>query len=135
MIRVRLHHVAMAVQDRAVYERATTFYKEVIGLSVLRSWGTPTRHITMLSFGNGILEMVFGAEGKDTGVFSHVALSVERPEDVDVFLERCLAAGCELTSPAEDMDVIEEGSGKPFRFRKGFCRGLAGETLEIFCER
>ena len=125
----------MAIQNRDVYDRVIAFYRDVIGLPVLRSWEKPPRHVTMLDIGNCVLEVVFGAEGKETGVFSHIALAVKRPEEVDAFLDRCVAAGCTLISPAENMDVTEEESGNVFRFRKAFCQGFAGETLEFFCER
>ena len=93
----------------------------------------------MLDFGNSILEIVFGAEGTGTGVFSHIALQVERPEEVDAMLERCIAAGCTLSRPADSVQAEEEtcGGGRPtksFRLRNGFCTGPAGESLEFFCE-
>ena len=132
-----LHHVAMAVQDRAVYERTVAFYRDVVGLSLVRQWGNPPRHITMLDFGNGILEIVFGAEGSGTGVFPHMALAVNRPEDVDGLLERCLAHGCTLERPAGDVEAVEDGVEAPaaaFRLRNAFCIGPAGERLEFFYE-
>lgn len=134
-----LHHVAMAIQDREVYERTTAFYKDLIGLPLIRTWARGPRHITMLDFGNSILEIVFGAEGAGTGVFAHIALAVERPEDVDAMLERCVAWGCILSRPAEDVLAGEEtcgGERQPgsFRMRNGFCTGPAGESLEFFCE-
>lgn len=130
-----LHHVGMFVQDSGVYERTVTFYREVIGLAPVRQWSSPPRHITMLDFGNGgLLEIVRGAEGEGSGVFAHIALALGAPEDVDAMLERCAAWGCEVTRPAGTVEAAEEGSGRIFRFRNGFCRGPAGESLEFFCE-
>ncbi len=132
---IRLHHVAMAVADHDVYERTVDFYRNVVGLSLLRSWGNGSRHITMLDFGNSILEIVYGAEGAGTGVFSHIAIGTESPEDVDAMLERCVAAGCGLVRPAGDVNAVEDGeNGRRFRIRNGFCCGPAGESLEFFCE-
>ena len=132
-----LHHVAMAVQDRAVYERTVAFYREVLGLSLVRQWTNPPRHITMLDFGNCILEIIFGAEGAGTGVFPHMALAVNHPEDVDRLLERCLVHGCTLERPAGNVEAVEDDADAPagaFRLRVGFCIGLAGERLEFFYE-
>lgn len=132
-----LHHVALAVRDREVYERTVMFYRDVLGLSPVRQWSKPPRHITMLGFGNAILEIVFGAEGSGTGALPHMALTVEHPEDVDELLERCLAFGCALERPAADVEGVEDGSGGPgetFRLRNGFCTGPAGESLEFFYE-
>lgn len=131
---LKLHHVAMAVADLEVYERTTAFYREVLGLPLLRSWKSGPRHVTMLDFGNSILEIVCGAEGRENGLFSHIAVALEQPEEVDAALERCVAAGCTLVRPAGDVSAEEEGSGHHFRFRNGFCRGPAGESLEFFCE-
>ncbi len=129
-----LHHVGMFVRDRDVYERTVAFYRDVVGLAPVRQWARPTRHITMLDFGNGaLLEIVQGAEGEGSGVFAHIALAVDAPESVDAMLERCAARGCEVTQPAGTVEVTAEG-GRTFRFRNGFCRGPAGESLEIFCE-
>lgn len=132
---MRLHHVAMAVTDRDIYEKTVTFYRNVLELPLVRTWSNGSRHITMLDFGNGILEIVYGAEGAGTGVFSHIAVGLDHPEDVDDMLERCVKAGCRLVRPASDADAVEEGEqGRHFCFRNGFCCGPAGESLEFFCE-
>ena len=132
-----VHHISIAVADREVYERTVAFYRDVLGFSFVRSWGNPPRHITMLDAGNCILEIVFGAEGSGIGTFAHVALSVERPEDVDSVLQACVEAGCKVTRPAADVDTFEDGEdgakGKPLHMRFAFCFGLAGEQLEISC--
>lgn len=129
-----LHHVGMVVRDQDVYERAVAFYREVVGLALVRQWASPPRHITMLDFGNGgLLEIVRGAEGAGDGIFAHVALAVDTPESVDAMLERCAAGGCEVTRPAGTVEAKTD-DGRMFRFRNGFCRGPAGESLEFFCE-
>lgn len=135
MKEIRLHHLAMAIADHDVYKRTVEFYTNVVGLSLLRSWSNGPRHITMLDFGNSILEIVYGAEGSGTGVFSHIAVGTERPEDVDAMLEHCVAAGCRLIRPTGDVNAVEDGeNGRSFRIRNGFCCGPAGESLEFFCE-
>lgn len=134
-----LHHVAMSIQDRDVYDRTVKFYHEVLGLPVLRQWTKATRHITMLDFGNTILEIVFGAEGSGTGTIAHMAVNVSAPEDVDKMLERCLAAGCRADRPATSAEVLterEDGQkdGGTIHLRNGFCIGHAGELIEFYCE-
>lgn len=128
-----LHHVAMAIQDNDVYERTVTFYREVLGFALVRSWVNPPRRVTMLDMGSGMLEIVYGATGSGEGVFSHLALRVESAAELDALLERCEKAGCTLTRPARDVDAAQDDGGT-FRFRNGFCQGLAGESLEFFCE-
>ena len=132
---MNMHHVGMAVQNREIYERSVEFYRNVLGFSVKRRWASPPRHITMLDMGNGILEIVLGAEGTGTGTFAHLAVGVETPDMVDVVLERCRAWGCIVTRPAGTVEAVKYGeNGRSFRFRNGFCTGPAGEQLEFFCE-
>ncbi len=138
-----LNHVALAVQDSAVYANVVDFYVKTLGLRLIRRWGNPPKHITMLDMGNCVLEIVFGAAGAGEGAFPHIAFGVERPEDVDAMLSLCAAAGCAITRPAGDLDKYEDlpdgpdnnAQGAPFRLRNGFCLGPAGESLEFFCQR
>ena len=138
-----LNHVALAIQDGALYEKTVDFYANILGLPLIRRWGNPPKHITMLDMGNCMLEIVLGADGAGEGAFPHMALGVETPEEVDAMLGKCAAAGCKVTRPAGEIDKNEDlpgkpmhnAQGKPFRLRNGFCRGLAGESLEFFCQR
>lgn len=138
---LKLHHVALAVQDEGTYRRTVEFYRNVLGLPLVRSWAKPPRHITMLDFGGCILEIVFGAEGGGTGAIPHLAVAVNRREDVDAMLARCAECGCAVLRPASDVEGVEEldcggtiGQGAPIRLRNGFCMGPAGEQLEFIWE-
>ena len=140
-MRTRLHHVALAVQDEERYERAVEFYQQVLGFPLVRRWARPPKRITMLDFGNSILEIILWAEGRGTGAFPHIALAVDRPEDVDAMLLRCAEAGCTVIRPAEDVECVEEVQeggeirfGVPVRLRNGFCLGPVGEQIEFFWE-
>lgn len=130
---IGLHHVALAIQDRSVYERTVDFYRHVLEFPLVRSWGRAERHITVLNMGNCALEIVYGAEGAGTGVLSHVALAVDDPVRLHAMLERCVNAGCTLTRPEGKMEVVLD-DGRPYCFINVFCLGPAGETLEFFCE-
>ncbi len=138
-----LNHVALAVRDGALYEKTVDFYANVLGLPLVRRWGNPPKHITMLDLGNCMLEVIFGAEGAGEGAIPHMALETGSPEEVDAMLAKCAAAGCAVTRPADDVDRNEDlhgmpmhsAQGRPFRLRNGFCRGPAGETLEFFCQK
>jgi glyoxylase I family protein len=140
-MKTRLHHVALAVQDEERYELAVEFYQQVLELPLVRRWARPPRRITMLDLGSCILEIVFGAEGSGAGAFPHIALAVDRPEDVDAMLARCAEAGCTITRPAENVEGVEEVQeggtmryGAPVRLRNGFCLGPVGEQIEFFWE-
>ena len=80
-----------------------------------------------------MLEIVYGATGSGEGAFSHLALRVESAAELDALLERCVKAGCSLTRPARDVEVVQDDGGT-FRYRNGFCQGLAGESIEFCCE-
>ena len=140
-MKTRLHHVALVVQDEERYERIVAFYRQVLELPLIRRWARPPRRITMLDLGGCVLEIVFGAEGSGTGAFAHIALSADRPQDVDAMLARCAEAGCTIIRPAADVEGVEEVEengairfGTPVRLRNGFCVGLAGEQIEFFWE-
>ncbi len=139
----RLNHVALAVQDRGVYERTVGFYRKTLGMDIVRRWGNGPKHITMLDMEGCILEIVFGASGSGEGAIPHMALEVECREDVDRLLDLCAAAGCTVTRPPSDIEACEdpaegtEGSvpGAAFALRNGFCLGPAGETIEFFWQK
>ncbi|WP_446423720.1 VOC family protein [Mailhella sp.] len=140
-MRTRLHHVALAVQDEDLYCRSVDFYRQVLELPLVRQWARPPKRITMLDFGSSILEIILGAEGSGAGAFPHIALAVDRPEDVEAMLARCAEAGCTVIRPADDVEgveeVLEDGEirwGAPVRLRNGFCLGPAGEQIEFFWE-
>ena len=138
-----LNHVALAVQDLGVYEKTIAFYTNILGLPIIRRWGNPPKHITMLDMGNCMLEIILGADGSGEGAFPHIALCVDTPDEVDAMLKKCAGSGCIVTRPANDIDKCEalpdapmhNAQGKPFCLRNGFCRGPAGESLEFFCQR
>ena len=131
--RLRLHHVGIAVQNRDTYERTVKFYRDIIGLAIVRSWSSGAKHITMLDLCGGMLEIVYGAEGEGTGTLAHLALGVEHPEDVQNMLNRCVGFGCSVMRSAQSVEA-EEDTGRRFRFWNDFCTGPAGETLEFFCD-
>lgn len=58
---IGLHHVALAIQDRSIYERTVDFYRHVLEFPLVRSWGRAERHVTVLNMGNCALEIVYGS--------------------------------------------------------------------------
>ena len=138
-----LSHIALAVTEPQLYEKAIAFYERTLNMPLIRQWANPPKHITMLDMGNCMLEIILGATGKNEGAFPHIAFEVEKPDDVDFMLVACQAAGCKITRPACNLDKNEDipgkergnAQGKPYRLRNGFCLGPVGETLEFFCQR
>ena len=130
-----LNHVALAVQDSAVYANVVDFYVKTLGLRLIRRWGNPPKHITMLDMGNCVLEIILGASGSGEGALPHFALETETKEDVDRLLALCLDAGCTLARPATDIHAFEDAEGgakgAPITLRNAFCTGFAGESIEF----
>ena len=128
-------HVALAIQDKGVYERTVDFYRGILGMGVIRRWGNPPKHITMLDMGNCVLEIILGASGSGEGAQPHFALETETKEDVDRLLALCLDAGCTLARPATDIHAFEDAEGgakgAPITLRNAFCTGFAGESIEF----
>ena len=72
-----IHHVAFKCRNEEEYKEAIHFYKDVLGLSVARSWETGI----MLDTGAGLIEIFNnGGDPKEQGVIRHFALAAE---DVD----------------------------------------------------
>lgn len=130
-----LHHVALAAPDAAIYGRAVAFYRDVLGFPVMKSFSNGPRRITMLDMGNTVLEIVGGVETEAVGPVFHLAVEVDRPDEVDAMLGKCAAAGCAVTVPPSELRRPDEtNAGAEVALRNAFCTGPAGERLEFFCE-
>ena len=124
-----IHHVALKCGDTEAFEQTISFYRDILGLEVLRSWGQGTEAGAMLSTGHGLLEIFASGEKLPQGVIRHFALATDRVDD-------CVAAvrtaGYPIT--VEPKDVVIQ-SQPPFPIRIAFCEGPMGEEIEFFQER
>ena len=60
-----IHHVAFKCRNEEEYKKTIYFYKDVLGLTVARSWETGT----MLDTGEGLIEIFNnGEDPKEQGV-------------------------------------------------------------------
>ena len=57
-----IHHVALRCCGKDAFDRAVTFYREVIGFPIVKRWGEDADSAAMLDSGNGIIEIF--ANGK-----------------------------------------------------------------------
>lgn len=125
-----LHHIALKAQNEETFEKTVSFYREVLGLLPLRSWGEGERAGVMLSFGEGCMEIfASGEEVPSVGAIRHFAF---RTEDVDALVERARASGCAVTVEPKDIEIPSE---VPLLARIAFLVGPCGEEIELFCER
>ena len=124
-----IHHVALKPTE-GQYNDVISFYTEVLGLSVKKSWGHPEYPCVMISTGdNSCVEVLPQLDGEllpVEGKFAHLALATD---DVDGCVEAVRKAGYQITDEPMDMEL----AGMPIRV--AFCRGAAGEVVEFFCEK
>lgn len=125
-----IHHVALKCENEAMFEKTVEFYTRVLGLPVLRSWGTGERRGIMLNTGCGILEIFAAGRVSDTtGTVNHLAFAAV---DVDSCIAAVHEAGYAVTVEPKDIVIP---AAVPFPARIAFCRGPVGEEIEFFCEK
>lgn len=121
-----IHHVAFKCRNEEEYKETIHFYKDVLGLTVVRSWETGT----MLDTGEGLIEIFNnGEDPKEQGVIRHFALETE---DVESCVRVVREAGYEVFIEPKDIVIASE---PPFPARIAFCRGPLQEEIEFFQEK
>lgn len=125
-----IHHIALKCRGVQEFEKTVSFYRDQLGLSVLRTWGEGEGSGAMLDTGAGLLEIFANAgSALPQGAIRHFALATN---DVDACVEIVRQAGCAVTMPPTDI-VIQ--SVPPLPARIAFCIGPVGEEIEFFQER
>ena len=85
-----IHHVSMKCSSTEEYEKTIDFYKNILGIPVVREWQAGI----MLDTGNGIVEIFNdGDDAAGKGVIRHFAFATD---DVDACVEAVKAAGYEV---------------------------------------
>ncbi|MGI6211608.1 MAG: VOC family protein [Anaerovoracaceae bacterium] len=127
---VKMHHVALRAQGEERMEEAIRFYRDVLGLKLIRRWGEGKKAGCMMDAGNAIVEMFADAEpGRTDGPVDHFAFQVD---DVDRCAQAAAAAGYGITEGPKDSTIPTEP--KPVSIRFAFCRGPVGESIEFYHE-
>lgn len=124
-----IHHLALRCQGVEQFEKAVAFYTELLGLPLVRTWGSSDAPCAMIETGSGMLELFSNGKGPlPSEVFPHLAF---KTDDTDACIEAVRAAGYEITMEPNDIVIA---STPPYPARIAFCRGPAGEELEFFQE-
>ena len=131
MVKIKgIHHVAIKANGVEQFEKTISFYKDILGLPLIRRWEKGGALCAMLDTGAGILELFSNADSEPLpSPVRHIAFKVE---SVDDCIEAVRAAGYEITVEPKDVDIP---SDPVFPIRVGFCIGAAGEEVEFFSER
>lgn len=121
-----IHHICMECCTPEEYEKTVGFYRDVLGLSVKRTWPVGT----MLDAGNCIVEIFSNGKAPlPKGTLRHYAFQVA---DTDACVEAVRNAGYEVFKGPRD---IVMASDPPFPARIAFCYGPLGEEIEFLQEK
>lgn len=121
-----VHHIALKCNRIETFEQAIRFYKEVLQMPVVRSWGEGI----MLDTGNGVMEIFANAQDVlPQGTIRHFALATN---NVDACVKAVREAGYPITTEPKDIVIA---SNPPYPARIAFCIGPVGEEIEFFQER
>ncbi len=125
-----IHHVAIRCCGIDSYIKAVSFYTDVLGMSVIRSWGSAESSACMVGSGSCILELyASGTKPIERNRLIHIAFETD---DVDECIRRVKAAGCDVLHEPNDRDIP---SKPPLPIRMAFCYGPNGEEIEFFSLR
>lgn len=121
-----IHHIALKCVNEEEFNKVISFYKDVLGLDILRQWPTGI----MFNAGAGVIEVFNNGETQlEQGVIRHFALATR---DVDACCRAVSDAGYEVFIGPKDI-VIASNPELPARI--AFCKGPLGEEIEFFCEK
>ena len=124
-----IHHAALKCCGAAEFEETVRFYRDVLGLTVKRTWGQGTDAGAMLDTGSGLMEIFANGEKRlPQGAVRHIAFAVS---DVDSLVAAIRAAGYEIQVEPKDIVIASEPE---FPARIAFCIGPVGEQIELFQE-
>ena len=125
-----IHHAALKCADVKKFEEAVRFYRDVLGLTVLRQWGNGEKAGIMFDTGAGLIEIfASGSAGSTTGSVNHFALATDDP---DACIAAVRKAGYAITVEPKDITIASQ---PPFPARIAFAVGPCGEEIEFFQEK
>ena len=120
-----LHHISMKCATKEEFEKAKSFYLDLLGFSIVRQWPQGI----MIDLGNTQLEIFCNGNGvKDLGAIRHMAFTTD---DVEEIVANVKDAGYEVFIEPKDIVIDSEPE---FHARMAFCFGPLGEQIEFFKE-
>ena len=125
-----IHHIALKARGIEEYNKVVSFYRDILGLEEIRSWGEGVLGGIMLSTGSGMIEIFANAPDEPTeSVIRHLAFTVK---NVDELINRVKQEGYKVTIEPKDIIIP---SNPPLPARIAFCKGPLNEEIEFFCEK
>ena len=121
-----IHHVSMQCNSPEEFSKAVSFYRDVLGMRVVREWHRGGQ----IDTGCGLIEIFRDTEGVFlNGAVEHFALATDQ---VDACIARIREAGYEVLVEPKD---VELDSDPVFPIRIAFFTGPLGEKVELFQEK
>ncbi len=125
-----IHHIALKCEGYARFTETVAFYRDVLEMPVIRTWGEGDTAGAMLDSGAGIMEISANGDASNPkGSLRHIAFQVD---SVEACLEKVRAAGYSVTMEPKDHTFASQ---PPYPVRIAFCIGPVGEEIEFFHER
>ena len=122
-----LHHVSLKTCEQAEYETTIHFYRDILGLDVIRTWNNGS--FIMLNAGNAIVEISNNADTDlPQGAVRHFAFETESVDNCVAVLR---AEGYPITVEPKNVDLAPDPD-HPYPARIAFCIGPVGEEIEFF---
>ena len=125
-----VHHIVLKCLGIEEFEKTLAFYNGLLGMPVVRRWGSGLNSAVMLDTGAGMLEIFANAaERLSAGALRHLAFAVT---DTDACVRAVRDAGYRITVEPTDIVIA---SNPPYPARIAFCTGPVGEEVEFFQEK
>lgn len=119
-----LHHVSMKCKDKNLFEKAVSFYTEILGFKIKRRWAEGV----MLVSGTAAIEIFCNGDGiAELGAIRHFALATDCVDELAAKVEK---AGYEVFIKPKDIVIPSEPE---FHAHIAFFYGPLGEQVELFC--
>ena len=125
-----LHHVSIKTKGAEQFSKTVQFYRDLLGLPVIRQWQNGDTLGAMITAGNTIIELGSNAGDVEHSVSAirYIALGVD---SVDECVDLVSNAGYEIIIQPKNVAIP---SDPVYRVRIAFCIGAAGEEIEFFEE-
>lgn len=121
------HHISLKPVGRAALEETVHFYRDILGLEVVRSWNDGSGY--MLWTGSSLMEINDnGVEKLPQGSIHHFAFATD---DLDACIKTVNEAGYPIYMGPKAIDLP---TIPPCSVRVAFCKGPVGEDVEFFQE-
>ena len=122
-----IHHVALKCNGVENFQETVRFYRDILQIKLVRTWGEGKGSGAMLDTGNGIIEIFAnGEDRREEGAVRHFALATQ---DVDGCVKAVKEAGYEVFVEPKEIVIPSE---PPYPARIAFCFGPVGEQIEFF---